>query len=163
MKKTPIKYGLLSLALLISLPNQVRATEEPAEPITNITEPSKEEVAKPEENKKLIEDSEIDHTPAPVAESQAPSVNNTYQAPSVPSPRINLTSPTISPQNTNYLSQAGKFNLEEGPIKVTAVKTELKKDITADKNKFTLSFTLGIHSDSLDSEYTISVLSLIHI
>lgn len=159
MKKTPIKYGLLSLALLISLPNQVRATEEPAEPITNITEPSIEE-AKPEENKKLIEDSEIDHTPAPVAESQAPSVNNTYQAPSVPSPRINLTSPTISPQNTNYLSQAGKFNLDEGPIKVTAVKTELKKDTMSDKNKFTLSFTLGIHANSLDSEYTISVFAL---
>lgn len=160
MKKTPIKYGLLSLALLISLPNQVRATEKPAEPITNITEPSIEEEAKPEENKKLIEDSEIDHTPAPAAESQAQSVNNTYQAPSVPSPRINLTSPTISPQNTNYLSQAGKFNLDEGPIKVSAIKTELNKDMTADKNKFTLSFMLGIHSDSLDSEYTISVFAL---
>ncbi|WP_311532075.1 hypothetical protein [uncultured Anaerococcus sp.] len=160
MKKTPIKYGLLSLALLISLPNQVRATEEPAEPITNITEPSKEEVAKPEENKKLIEDSEIDNTPAPALESQTPSVNNTYQAPSVPSPRINLTSPTTSPQNTNYLSQAGKFNLEEGPIKVTAYKTELNKKIKDDKNTFTLSFMLGIHANSLDSEYTISVFAL---
>ena len=160
MKKTPIKYGLLSLALLISLPNQVRATEEPAEPITNITEPSKEEVAKPEENKKLIEDSEIDNTPAPALESQTPSVNNTYQAPSVPSPRINLTSPTTSPQNTNYLSQAGKFNLEEGPIKVTAIKTELNKKTKDDKNNFTLSFMLGIHANSLDSEYTISVFAL---
>ncbi|WP_158698409.1 hypothetical protein [Anaerococcus sp. Marseille-P3915] len=160
MKKTPIKYGLLSLALLISLPNQVRATEEPAEPITNITEPSKEEVAKPEENKKLIEDSEIDNTPAPALESQTPSVNNTYQAPSVPSPRINLTTPTTSPQNTNYLSQAGKFNLEEGPIKVTAIKTELNKKTKDDKNNFTLSFMLGIHANSLDSEYTISVFAL---
>lgn len=160
MKKTPIKYGLLSLALLISLPNQVRATEEPAEPITNITEPSKEEVAKPEENKKLIEDSEIDNTPAPALESQTPSVNNIYQAPSVPSPRINLTSPTTSPQNTNYLSQAGKFNLEEGPIKVTPIKTELNKKIKDDKNNFTLSFMLGIHANSLDSEYTISVFAL---
>lgn len=153
-KRNKVGYGLLSLALALSLPLNASATEN-INKTEEITEPSI--VEETTEEPKLIEETEIDT-----------STTETPQAPAQVAPVTNPTSTQPLPQaeGHNYISQKGKENEnKEKPFKVIVhdennKEGRLEKESDGVINHFTLNYGLGIEGNGQEKEYTISIFTL---
>lgn len=179
--KTPIKLGLLSLALVLALPTNIKASEakdstmgkitaiggsEEAAPSTGNTSESTENNSskdKPSLMEALIKQSEIIRSTINANEVQTSpkenmlSVSKPEPAPTpAPAPAPSQAQAPASEskvKNTNYLSQAY--------IKPSVVKDELKEVKIDDQNKaYTLSFSLALEEKGLDEEYQVYFFAL---
>lgn len=181
--KTPIKLGLLSLALVLALPTNIKASEAKDSTMGKITAIGGSEEAaqstgntsestgnnsskdKPSLMEALIKQSEIIRSTINANEVQTSPEENMLSV-SKPEPAP-APAPTPAPapsqaqapaseskvKNTNYLSQAY--------IKPSVVKDELKEVKIDDQNKaYTLSFSLALEEKGLDEEYQIYFFAL---
>src|SRR5574344_389795 len=161
-KTNKLGYGILSLALALSLPLNASATENLTK-LENTSEPTSQvdqvEEANSTEDTNLITEEDIDTT---TTETPAPAqIQN--QAP-VSSPVIRQTLP--EDKNENYISQKGnEAENKERPFTVNVhdilnPESRLKKEQIGVTNHFTLNYGLGIVGDGLNKEYTISFFAL---
>lgn len=180
--KTPIKLGLLSLALVLALPTNIKASEAKDSTMGKITAISGSEEAAPSTGntsestgnnsskdkpsglmEALIKQSEIIRSTINANEVQTSpeenmlSVSKPEPAPApTPAPAPSQAQAPASEtnvKNTNYLSQAY--------IKPSVVKDELKEVKIDDQNKaYTLSFSLALEEKGLDEEYQVYFFAL---
>lgn len=181
--KTPIKLGLLSLALVLALPTNIKASEAKDSTMGKITAIGGSEEAaqstgntsestgnnsskdKPSLMEALIKQSEIIRSTINANEVQTSpeenmlSVSKPEPAPApaptpAPAPsQAQAPSSETNVKNTNYLSQAY--------IKPSVVKDKLKGVKIDDQNKaYTLSFSLALEEKGLDEEYQVYFFAL---
>lgn len=153
-KRNKLGYGILSLALALSLPLNVSATENKVK-----TEDTQNDPIISEENAPLIEEKDIDTT---TQEAQAPAPSRVLAPVSNPTRQA----PLDRERNNNYISQKGKENEnKEKPFKVN-VKNEnspearLTKETVDEKNHYSLNYGLDIEANGLEKKYTISFFAL---
>lgn len=164
--KNKLVYGILSLALALSLPLNASATVGLTKPDSIPEQQSQSEEANPTENTKLVPEAEIDKTPTPyITENlqttpQEPASNQVRTA---PLPQVEKEN-----KNENYISLKVKEKEEDKKEKTFRVTLydaldptkRLKKERIGATNHFTLSYSFGINGDDLKKEYRISVFAL---
>lgn len=174
--KTPIKLGLLSLALVLALPTNIKASEAKDRTMGKITAPSGSEEAAPSTENKSSEDKPslmkalIDQ--AEVIKDTI-NANEVQTSPEESMLRVSRPEPAPTPsqapaqsqgqspapaseakvKNTNYISQAY--------IKPSVVKDKLKEVKIDDQTKsYTLSFRLALEEKGIDQDYQVYFFAL---
>lgn len=175
--KTPIKLGLLSLALVLALPINIKASEakdstmgkitaiggsEEAAPSTGNTSESTENNSskdKPSLMEALIKEAEVIRSTINDNEVQTSpkenmlSVSKPEPAPAPAPAQAQAPASESKVKNTNYLSQAY--------IKPSVVKDKLKEVKIDDQTKaYTLSFSLALEEKGLDEQYQVYFFAL---
>nr|WP_072536962.1 hypothetical protein [Anaerococcus mediterraneensis] len=152
MNKNRLKYGLLALALVISLPTNAKATETDsaarqltAPPTTqeNPTQTENQPAENPVEN--LIDLDQVDMS--------------TVNTPTNPSASPINPLPT-RPRTTMANPSPDKLTEVEDKLEIKLLDTELTADDKPAKKIFNLSHMIQIKGDGLPKEYTISVFAL---
>lgn len=178
--KTPIKLGLLSLALVLALPTNIKASEakDRMGKITPIS--GSEEAASSTENnsskdkpsglmkdlidnsdviRSTINDNEVQTSPEEnmlrVSEPEpAPSQSQSQGQSPAPAPaQAQAPASETNVKNTNYLSQAY--------IKPNVTKEKLKEVKNDDSSKsYTLSFSIGLAEEGIEKPYQVYIFAL---
>ena len=156
--KTPIKLGLLGLALLLAMPTNIKVSEATENQMGEITAPSTADQApqpSDEQGKKdLIDPEDVKTDPEeeqdPEQETPAPTIspNTSVLRVSNPAP-----APETKVKNTNYISQAY--------IKPNVTKEKLKEVKNDDSSKsYTLSFSIGLAEEGIEKPYQVYIFAL---
>lgn len=185
--KTPIKLGLLSLALVLALPTNIKASEAKDSTMGKITAISGSEEAaqstgntsestennsskdKPSLMEALIKQSEIIRSTINANEVQTspkenmPSVSKPEPAPTpsqAPAPaQVQAPSPAQAPASETNVKNTNY--LSQAYIKPSVVKDKLKEVKNDDQTKFyTLSFRLALEENGHDEEYQVYFFAL---